>query len=283
MRGELLGVWSESWLFIWEPLVSQEGVPSDIFCELYRELSQKLRSRPSLEQIADIVDNQTQSLEAFRSITADELSSEQDVVAFFEEAHDVVSDLAGPEIAKSYANLLSAFVEKFSLRYQLREPCVLCPTLPGIFATLFRELRLATRDDAHVSALLKDFDDALRDLRDDVSDGRIKTIIQKQINVLEAVGAACNGVQANQLGTICNELRSWPHNAVRNSLSNLYGFASDYPGIRHAGNPAGALRAIDMRDFIAVSVVLAGFTPYLRDNFSSDAVFWGTATQVPRP
>ena len=36
MRGEFIGVWSETRREIWLPLIDQEGVPDDIFCELYR-------------------------------------------------------------------------------------------------------------------------------------------------------------------------------------------------------------------------------------------------------
>ena len=58
-------------------------------------------------------------------------------------------------------------------------------------------------------------------------------------------------------------------------MKNLYGFASDYPGIRHGGTPANALRAIEMRDLIAMSILLAGFTPYLSDQFNADVVYRG--------
>jgi hypothetical protein len=275
MRGELIAVWPEAWGCIWEPLISNGGVPADIFCELYREIVNALRVAPTLEELADIVDSQDQSRDAFKAITPGELVSERKLLMFFEEAHQIVTDLAGDTIAGLYVRLLTEFVEKFSLRYQVREPCVLCPTLPGIFSALARDLQLASGENDHLSALFKEFDDALRDLRDDTSDGRIKTIIQKQVNVLEAFGASCAGVRSNQLGAICGELTSWPHTALRSSLSNLYGFASDYPGIRHAGNPKGALRPIEMKDLIALSVVLAGFTPYLRDNFDPSAVYWG--------
>lgn len=34
MRGEFIGVWSESWREIWLPLIDHEGVPEDILCAL---------------------------------------------------------------------------------------------------------------------------------------------------------------------------------------------------------------------------------------------------------
>lgn len=62
---------------------------------------------------------------------------------------------------------------------------------------------------------------------------------------------------------------------IKAALKNLYGFASDYPGIRHGGNAAGALRAVDMRDLVAMSILLAGFTPYLSNALDADVVYRG--------
>lgn len=275
MRGELRSVWSDAWVHLWDPLIAREGIPSDIFCELYREISTSLRVPPTLEQLADVIDDPKQSESAFRAVMPGDLTSERSVVKFFEEAYTIVDDLAGSALSSIFVELLRSFIEKFSLRYHLRSPCALCPTLPGIFSALMSELKYSSEGNEHVSSMLDEFDEALRELRDEISEGRIKTVIQKQINVLEAVGASCVSVRSGQLGAMCSEVRNWPHNAVRNALSNLYGFASDYPGIRHAGKPGGAIRAIDMRDLIAVSVALAGFTPYLRDNFDSASIYWG--------
>ena len=51
MRGEFLGVWSETWREIWLQLIDHQDVPEDIFCELYRELVKALKSPPSVEDL----------------------------------------------------------------------------------------------------------------------------------------------------------------------------------------------------------------------------------------
>jgi len=90
MRGEFIGVWSETWREIWLPLIDEplgereEGVPEDIFCELYRELAKALKEEPSIEDLADIIDDPVQSREAFESTTADGLTGERAAAAFFE-------------------------------------------------------------------------------------------------------------------------------------------------------------------------------------------------------
>ena len=52
MRGEFIGVWSETWREIWAPLIDLENVPADIFCELYRELAHARKVQPSVEDLA---------------------------------------------------------------------------------------------------------------------------------------------------------------------------------------------------------------------------------------
>ena len=281
MRGEFTGVWAETWREIWWPLIEEalgdegQGVPEDIFCDMYRVLAPALSPPPSVEALADIIDNPVQSRGALEAITANDLAGEGALVGFFEAVHDELEELGGDELTNRYFNLLSSFIDKFSLRYDLRRPCILCPTLPGVFASLVRDLQALTNQDPHLDALMKDFEDAVRDLRHDGSDRRIKTCIQKQVNLLEAIGRAAPGVTGTTLGTICNQVGTWPHEKLKEAMKNLYGFASDYPGIRHGGTPGSALRAVDMRDMVAMSILLTGFTPYLESRLNADAIFGG--------
>jgi hypothetical protein len=61
--------------------------------------------------------------------------------------------LGGDLLANRYFNLVNAFINKYSLRYDLRRPCFLHPTLPGIFANLMRDIKTATTQDAHLNSL----------------------------------------------------------------------------------------------------------------------------------
>lgn len=281
MRGEFMGVWCETWREIWLPLIDHEGVPEDIFCELYRELAKALKARPSIQDLADIIDNPLQSRDAFEKTAPDELAGEWALVAFFEATHEALEELGGDELTNRYFNLLAAFTDKFSLRYDLRRPCVLCPTLPGVFASLIRDLRALTSQDPHLDQLMKEYEDAVRDLRFGCADGRIKTCIGKQFMLLEAIGALDPSVTKNTLGDMCDQVTSWPHATIKESLKKLYGFASDYPGIRHGSRAKGALRAIDMRDMVAMSILLAGFTPYLERRLSGEAIYGAGAHASP--
>lgn len=284
MRGEFIGVWAETWREIWLPLIDEpldergEGIPEDIFCELYRELARALKTPPSIEALAEIIDNPAQSREAFEHTRAEDIAGERALVGFLEAVHGALEEFenAGDDaLTNRYFNLLAAFIDKFSLRYDLRRPCILCPTLPGVFASLVRDLRVLASADPHLDALMKEFENAVRDLRQDCSDGRIKTCIQKQVNLLEAIGRMYPGVTGTTLGVICDQVGTWPHEKLKAAMKDLYGFASDYPGIRHGGTPASALRAVDMRDMVAMSILLAGFTPYLSSGLNPDQVYRG--------
>jgi hypothetical protein len=275
MRGEFIGVWSETWTDIWEELANHEAAPDDMFCELYRELTSYLKAQLSVEELADIIDNPIQSIEAFKNIKADELISERALVDFFEKAYDVLDEFGKDDLNNEYFNLLLAFINKFSLRYDLRHPCFICPTLPGLFSSLIRDITTITNRDPHLNSLMKDFEDAVRDLRMGCSDNRIRTCIQKQVNLIEAMGMQCPGVTHNTLGAICNQVGTWPHDKIKEAMQNLYKFTCDYPGIRHGGTPANALRSIEMRDMVAISILLVGFAPYLTDRLDADVIYRG--------
>lgn len=222
------------------------------------------------------VNDRREARSAFEQVRGFNLTGERALVAFLENAFDVIDDLGGDALSNQYFSLLVAFIEKFSLRYDLRRPCTLCPTLPGMFASLVRDMRMHASQDPHLDALMKDFEGALRDLRLDCSEGRIKTCIQKQMNLLEAVGRSFPGVTGTTLGVICDQVGTWPHEKLKEAMKDLYRFASDYPGIRHGGTPANAIRAVDMRDMVAMSVLLAGFAPYLSNQIVPDLVYRGS-------
>ncbi len=286
MHSEFVAVWSEMWKEVWLPLINQplregeDNVPEDIFCELYREAAKALNAQPSIEALADIIDDPVESREAFEKTTATHLMDERSVVTFLEAAHSILDDLGGDELSNRYFNLLFGFIDKFSLHYDLQHPCILYPTLPGIFASLVHDLGALTKPDPHLNALMRDFEDSIRDLSHGNSEHRIKTCISKQVNLLEAIGQAAPGVTQNTLGGICNEVGTWPHEKIKEAMKSLYGFASDYPSIRHGGTSTSALRAVDMRDMVALSILLMGFTPYLESRLSADSIFGRGADHV---
>lgn len=74
------------------------------------------------------------------------------------------------------------------------------------------------------------------------------------------------------LGALCDQITDWPHDKMKDALKNLYKFCSDYPGIRHAGNPAGIRRDLATRDMTLASLLLLSFSGYLSSKIDQEAV-----------
>ena len=126
MRGEFIGVWAETWHEIWFPLMdeplsdNEEGVPFDLFCELYRDLAKALKAQPSIEALADIIDDPVQSREAFEKTTVADLAGERAVVTFLEAAHPALDD---PSRRRALEPLLQS---AHSLHRQVRPSATTC-------------------------------------------------------------------------------------------------------------------------------------------------------------
>lgn len=271
MRGTFIGVWAETSREIWQLLFKEpldekgEVLSEDIFCELYRALTPALETRPSIENLAEIIDDPTQSRFAFENVAVSDLASESALIGFFESVHSVLEEFENPgddRLTNRYFTLLGAFIEKFSLRYDLRRPCIICPTLPGLVTSLIQHIRSSCRADAHLAKLNHEFEEALRDLKHGRTEGRIKTYLTKQYNLTEGLANARIGTSGETLGRCCNQA-SWPHQTLKVAAGNVYGFRSDYPGLGHAGNSHAVLRDIDDRELIGVSCMLLGVVPYV--------------------
>jgi len=313
VRGELVPVWGETWKAVWVKLLASSETPNELAIELFRELSaepeppgEPLPPDPGAFDVnGDLVDpaalaritryetaltsyerrrakytealNGVGSKQALRA-TVLGTDGEPSAIRLLERSFRVVEEYGGDALANRFYLLVEGFLQRFSLRYDLRRPFTLHPTLPGVFASLMRDLKTVSQNDADLEPIYHDFEEALRDLTAERSERLIKTCIQKQMNLLEALGQKTPGVTANTLGRICDQMTgngAWPHAGVSDAIKNLYRFACDYPGIRHAGTPASSLRAIEMKDMVAVSVLLAGFAPYLSHQLDADAIYRG--------
>jgi hypothetical protein len=275
MQGEFLSVWSETFREIWYELAANDAASEDLFPELYRELALALKTPPTAQALAEIVADSEQSKDAFENTKREALSGERAVITFLENAEAVLDDLGGDALSNCYFNLLDAFIQKFNLRYDLRRPCIFCPTVPGVFSSLVRDLRSFSRQNPNMDKLMKEFEEAVRDLRYGCTEGRIKTCIGKNVMLLEAIGELCPGVTKKTLGDMCDQVGNWPHTTVREALKKIYGFTSDYSGMRHGSASEGIRRDVDMRDMIAISILLFGFTPYLTDQLDAEVVYRG--------
>lgn len=279
MRGSLLALWPRLGRELWGPLARR--APGDFYCELFRAIVPALRTRPSAAQLAELIDNPTACRRAILALKAEALNGEVALAAFLQSLHGVLDDLAGEALANTYFNRLAALVETYNLHYELRRPCRLYPTLPGLFAGLLAQLREHSANHPSLPTLLRDFDDAFRDLHEQPSQGRIKTCLHKQMNLMEALGRSNAYVKEYALSSICDEITLWPHRKVRDALKSLYGFTCDYPGIRHGGKPASVEGELGMRDMLALCILFVGFTPYLSERIDAGALFGCPEVSLP--
>jgi hypothetical protein len=337
MRGEFAGVKSEIIKEIFEPIMSfisdQEYEADDLWIDLLREAipAPETPSMPTylafndegaiylpgdLELYAEhkrALDEHKYRIEAYTDAAShgdaawiyiaaffqDETTTERQLVKAVEDAFEPLQDHGGDALSNEYFGLVGRFVEKFSLRYDLRRPhnnrsFALHPTLPGLFSRLVRDLKTNTQGDPALTNLMRDFEDALRDLKDDNSQRRIKQCIAAQFNLFEALlthhpdvlehntkvaehnvtaSAAKQRKPINTFGSMCDKANVWPHSEVLTSAKSLYKFASDYPGLRHAGTPANQKRDLDMRDMISLAIILAGFSPYFSATLDPNLIY----------
>jgi hypothetical protein len=279
MRGELIGVWSETRRDIWQALIDEGGVPDEVFSDLYRDLARALKSPPSAQKLADIIDNPLESREAFDTTTSADLVGERELIVFFEAAHDTLEEFGGDDVSNRYFNLVATFIEKFSLRYDLRRPCIFCPTLPGLITSVLQHIRSTSHEDAHLAKLNHEFEEALRDLRHGRTEARIKSCLSKQYVLIEGIANVRNGTSGETLGQRCVQA-SWPHPTLRAAAGNIYGFRSDYPGLGHAGTPTAVLRDIDDRELVGVSCMLLGVVPYVDSTVSLGPLYGDRASPI---
>ena len=312
MRGEFLSIWPLLVSEIWVPL---EGTDSDVsealanvvdgldfpeeyeghddlfsglFREAYRSMKDQIKNPVYGAQpneiihegidLAEITSEPAQAMNALFELDSASFKSEAALIEFLERAHDVCAEY-DDILAERYKALLQACITKYSLRYELIEPCSLYPTVSGAFASLFHEIESLSSSDPNLDFAILDFKMAYRDYRKETSEGRVRNCVQKLVTLAEAAATRRSDITCDTLGAACNQLTTWPHGAVKAALSNLYGFASNYPGIRHAGDQTAKLRDLDHRDLIAMSVIVAGFMPYLVDEIDCGVVYLNAKEQ----
>ncbi len=311
MRGQFIAVWPAVWREIFRPLIRHPEHGDSCAVELFRALVPKptppgddpeppaeaydddgkltdpewiAAERRYQETLAEfdaqrshrelVLNDPKRARQTLSRELAKVIVSETDALSALEASLEVVNEF-GEDFSNRHFIRIRDFIETYSLRYELRRPLKLCPSLPGVFAMLIRDLREHCQTDAHLASLLREFEEAFRDLNDDPSPARIKTALQKQFNLAEGLGGVSIGRHGRTLGQLCHDMNEWPHGSVRSVLGNLWGFRSDYPGFGHGGNPDSVLREVEMRDLVAVSVMLSGFSPYLATALNADHMFRG--------
>jgi hypothetical protein len=221
-----------------------------------------LSPRPTDTELEEARNDPDKARRRFLALKGTDFASESAIVRFLEEAHDVIAEYEVPGFEDPYRRLLRDALRKFNLRYRLEEPFHLRFLLPGSFSNLYADLQRLNASDPHLLSLWQDYEHAFDQYSRTCQERDLKACIAYASKYVEGLAGSTCGA-ADSLGNVCKQIKDWPHGAIRECLSKLHGFCSDYPGIRHAGNPAGQLRALQKRDSVVISVLLLAFTGYL--------------------
>lgn len=262
MSGGLRHTWEHFVPELWILLAEFDASPPDLFSDLFVAADDFLSPRPTVSELEETRNDPYKARLRFLALKGTDFASESDIVLFLEEAQEVIADYEIPGFEDLYQRLVRDGLSKFNLRYRLDVPFRLRFLLPGSFANLYAELQRLNVGNSHLAGLLIDFEKAFDNYARSQDPTDLKTCIAKVSNYAEGLASATRGV-AGTLGALCNQLTDWPHDQVKESLQNLYKFCSDYPGIRHAGNPAGVRRVLATRDVTLACLLVISFTGYL--------------------
>ena len=263
MTGYLLDHWRYTWPDVWSVLARSRKAPADLFVRLYRTAYDFLQDRPRYKQLEMIVNDPNQARQAFEAIRAADIGSEAAMIGFLEAAFDTLGDFEIPRYELLYKKFLLAFIRKYNLRYQIAKPFRLYMLLPGVFADLYSELGRINHGNPHLAALMDDFEYSFGAYFRSQQRTDLKTCILKATMYAEGAAAVSAHSDGGTLGELCDKITCWPHKTVKECLKKLYGFCSDYPGIRHLGHPKGQLRDLESRDAILICLLLLSFSGYL--------------------
>lgn len=286
MSGHLRHTWEYLADELWTPLAdysaSGDSAPPDLFSDLFSAADELLSPRPSNIEMIEVQNDPDKARIRFLSLKGTDFTSESAIVSFLEKADIVISDYEISGFDDLFRRLLRDVLRKFNLRYRLDEPFTLRFLLPGSFANLYTELQRVNARNVDLSSLWSDFESAFDQYSRTQTDSDLRTSIAKASNYLEGLSSATVG-HPGTLGGLCNSLSDWPHAKVKEAVKDLYGFCSDYPGIRHAGTPGNRKRQLDARDSVAINVALMALAAYLTTGLDHGQVLSAGTSSTLRP
>lgn len=256
MRGRFQDTWQFMWPDIWLPLEQTEDIVDDIYKDLYVELVKAYRKAPIRKEFDSIANDAVAARRTLETTLATELRGENSIARFLENAYDVLLESGHQKLPRVYQELVAAFLNSRNLRYELIEPFQIRPNLAGVFSALMSDITNRMQTDPDLIQAALEFEHALGALAQSHSESDMKTCIQKSAMMVEAIASVYPNAQGGTLGELCDSIKCWPHAAVKDAMKKLYGFCSDYPGIRHNIARRGRLRPLEIRDSIIVPLLM---------------------------
>jgi hypothetical protein len=267
MIGSLRKNWKHTWKAVWSRLDESTKSPDDLFARLYRVARLYLAVPLELQQEIGILNDRQTAKAFFRQLTCDSFKGEQAIIAFLEEIYKDL-DLLADGCALFYKRKVSDFLETYNLPYRISDNFEIRLMLVGPLAALYRELRLLNEKNPHLAGLMDDFEHLFHRYCQDRHDTDLRLCIESFVKYQEALvrDTLARPASTASFSRLVGQLDSWPHLAVKSAVCNLYGFCSNYPGMRHGGNPTGQLRILRELDAVALGAFFLGFCGYLTED-----------------
>ncbi len=230
----------------------------------YSELSEKLKA------IDEILNDPQRARQEFFGLPAP--NSEHECVKLLEEYYRVLSTLNVP-VAGYYKQELKNFVEQHNLRYVVTSHCQLLLTIPGLLASEYVQLRNKTASNANISEALALLEKSISQLSD-IEDAE-RTLIERATRVIEAIARLRTTNSGKTLGFAVKGCNVFPHEKLRDCITDYWDFTSDYPNLRHSGTATSKLRELKKDDALLALAIAIAFGMYIFDNDSADSIVKG--------
>lgn len=261
---------------------SENLFPEDIFIELARPIFDWELRRIKNEFKKDLSNEELTILQKRNEIinTLDILSNKEDAINFLqtwfldiEPEEEFLQGLVSKQwffifndisisLGKKYIISFAYFSQKFNLRYSIRTTNMndhILQLKPEVIA-LEELLFLKNKNVVNYEKFSREFSSLLQE-----KDSHIfGNILKESSNLAESIANLTAMTKGKTLSDAIKNItpEPFPHKAARESLDKIYGFYSDYKGIRHGGGSDG-FRELEEKDAIYFSLITLLFASFL--------------------
>jgi hypothetical protein len=291
MSDSLRDTWVHAWTDIWEQVEQHPDFWPEMYMDLYPSFAKngtgigdhRLEHFPEVpaEQRAgksealyfEISNDPRRARAAFQHFRQSDFENDRRLILFLEDAIETIETGGGPLLASAFSSLTKSMLLRYNCRFRVAEsPFKIVSHFAGAFAAVVEQVAIHCQNDDHAALLLAEFRESFEALSSSQSNNTLKTCILKACTKTEGIAAGRPDATKGTLGELCKECNVWPHKTIRESVSSLYGFCSNYPGIRHAGNHQSALRAVSLKDAVLISMNFILATGYFIDSIDFEEI-----------
>lgn len=256
---------------IWQAIRKLTSAPADMYIELlrFRLLAIGKKALDDPENV-EALNNPEKARERFNKLPVPE--TEDECLSFLAEYYRILRQFE-TQIAEEYRKRLSEWIIDHNLRYRTTDECELELTISGFLVTEYEFLKKALTGNNERIEALNDLEQVLPKLE---KRHELRNCIQTASNLLEGIIIDRSTISANTLTRALPGCKQFfPHQSLMDCVENIYKFLSDYPNVRHAGDPAHQIRGLKKDDALLILALTVGFGTFIFDNDASGKILKG--------